>query len=182
MNYIDIAILIPLVYAAYKGFKKGLIIEVATLIALIAGVYGAIHFSFYVEGLLEDQTSIDQGYLPMVAMGLTFIGIVVGIHFLAKFIEKMVKLVALGLINRISGMVFSLIKMSLIISFALVMFNSVNKQFNILSKESISTSLLYSPFSSVGPTLLPIVTESKWYKEINVDQEINNVVNSVEID
>ena len=45
MNFIDVLILIPVIYAAWKGFKHGLIIEVFTLLALVVGIYAGIHFS-----------------------------------------------------------------------------------------------------------------------------------------
>ena len=45
MNYLDIIIAIPLVWGIVIGFKKGFVIEIASLIAILAGVYGSIHFS-----------------------------------------------------------------------------------------------------------------------------------------
>ncbi len=45
MNYIDLIIAIPLVWGVFVGFKNGLIIEVASLAALLLGIFGAIHFS-----------------------------------------------------------------------------------------------------------------------------------------
>lgn len=51
MNYIDIILLLPLLYGAYRGFSRGLIIEVATLLGLLLGVYIAIKFSGYTGGL-----------------------------------------------------------------------------------------------------------------------------------
>ena len=45
MNYIDIVILLFLLYGAFRGFSKGLIIEVATLAGLILGVFIAIRYS-----------------------------------------------------------------------------------------------------------------------------------------
>jgi membrane protein required for colicin V production len=44
LNLLDIIILIPLLLFAYNGYKKGLIIEIATLIALVLGIYASIHF------------------------------------------------------------------------------------------------------------------------------------------
>jgi membrane protein required for colicin V production len=49
MNSIDILLIIPLVYAAWKGFKHGLIIEVFTLLALFVGIYVGIHFSDFMS-------------------------------------------------------------------------------------------------------------------------------------
>ena len=39
VNYIDVIILLPLVYGAYKGFSQGLIVEMSTLFALVLGVF-----------------------------------------------------------------------------------------------------------------------------------------------
>lgn len=182
MSYVDIAILIPMLYAAYKGIKKGFIIEIATLIALIVGIYGALHFSFYTEGLLTDKTDLNAKYVPLTAMALTFIALVIGIHFLARFIEKLVKLVALGLVNRIFGMVFSLTKMGLIISFLLVFINSLDEKYNLIAAETKQNSMLYEPFSAFGPMILPMVTESSWYTDFNLDKQIDEVINSVDLD
>ena len=50
MNYIDIVILLFLLYGAFRGFSKGLIIEVATLAGLILGVFIAIRYSPFTKG------------------------------------------------------------------------------------------------------------------------------------
>ena len=58
MNYIDIVILLFLLYGAFRGFSKGLIIEVATLAGLILGVFIAIRYSPFTEGILKDFLNI----------------------------------------------------------------------------------------------------------------------------
>ena len=45
MNFLDILILIPILYGAYKGFKHGFVIELFTLLAILVGIYVGIHFS-----------------------------------------------------------------------------------------------------------------------------------------
>ena len=52
MHYIDIVILIPLLWGAYRGFMKGFIVSISTFLALILGVYGAINFSDFVSKFL----------------------------------------------------------------------------------------------------------------------------------
>ena len=44
VNYLDIIFIVPLIWAGFRGFKKGLIIEVSTLIAFGLGIWGGIHF------------------------------------------------------------------------------------------------------------------------------------------
>ena len=46
MGILDIVLGLLLIYGLYKGLKNGLFVEIASIIALIAGLYGAIHFSY----------------------------------------------------------------------------------------------------------------------------------------
>ena len=48
MNTLDIIFLIPLLWFAYKGFVNGLVVELASLIALLLGVYLSFRFSVFV--------------------------------------------------------------------------------------------------------------------------------------
>lgn len=55
VNYIDVIILLPLVYGAYKGFSQGLIVEMSTLFALELGVFISLRYAVNVEGLFESS-------------------------------------------------------------------------------------------------------------------------------
>ena len=52
MNIFDIVIAALLIFGFVRGVMKGLFVEVASLVALIAGVYGAIHFSYFIGDFL----------------------------------------------------------------------------------------------------------------------------------
>ena len=73
MNYIDIILAIPLLWAIYMGFTKGFIIEITSLIALFLGVYGAIHFSYYIS----DSMKLSSAYSPLISFAITFLIIVI---------------------------------------------------------------------------------------------------------
>ena len=53
MNKIDILLLVILAFGAVRGFMRGVIIEMASLLAIVIGIYGAIHFSFFTASLLD---------------------------------------------------------------------------------------------------------------------------------
>ena len=55
MAIIDIIIGALLLFGLIRGFSKGLFVEVASLVALVAGVYGAIHFSNFAAEFLENK-------------------------------------------------------------------------------------------------------------------------------
>ena len=56
MNYLDIIIIVLVLIFGIGGWRKGIIIEIATLLALILGLYGAFHFSdFTAEQLVQHK-------------------------------------------------------------------------------------------------------------------------------
>jgi membrane protein required for colicin V production len=160
MNYIDIIIAIIFAWALFRGFKNGLFIEVASVAALILGIWGAIRFSGYTANKLEEMFDMQTEYLGLIAFILTFIGIVVLIHFLANAMDKLMKAVALGFVVRILGMVFAVIKSALIISIVLVIIETIDQKAHFLPQEKIGESRLYRPVADFAPMLFPIIEGS----------------------
>jgi membrane protein required for colicin V production len=151
MNYIDIILAIPLLWALYRGFTKGFIIEIASLIAIILGVYGSIHFSYFISNRLN----IHSSYSHLIAFAITFLLIVIIIFLLAKLLEKSINLIALGFFNKLAGAFFCLLKYAFILSVLLMFFNKCNSKISIISDKTKKESLLYKPVSWLAPTIIP---------------------------
>ncbi|RXQ89044.1 CvpA family protein [Ancylomarina salipaludis] len=153
MNILDIILGIPLIYAIYKGFTKGFIYEVATLLALILGVYGAIHFSDFTAEVIQDTFKYQSQYMKYISFIVTFIVIVIGIHLIGKIIDKVVEAVALGFVNRLFGVAFGLLKGIIILSIVVHLINYVNDRFSFISEEKKKESLLYEPLTYISDSL-----------------------------
>jgi membrane protein required for colicin V production len=155
VNSIDIILGIALLYAAFKGFKKGLIYQAASLAALVLGIFGAIKFSDYTASLLTEKLDITTQYLPILSFAITFIGIVIVVHLLAGFLEKIVDAVAMGVVNRIMGLVFGIIKAVFILSVFLVLLVGFDKNEKLLTPSKKEGSVLFGPVFVIAPTLFP---------------------------
>lgn len=153
MNAIDLIILIPLLWAAYIGFKKGLVIEVATLLALAGGIYAGLHFSNYASELLS--TKIEAKLLPIVSFAVTFLVVVILIFMLGRLLEKAVNLVALKLVNKVLGAIFGMLKAFVIVSVLLLIFDHINNQYQLLEQKTTAGSVLYRPTVETTQNLLP---------------------------
>ena len=153
MNILDILIGIPLIYATYKGFTKGFIYEIATLVALILGVYGAIHFSDFTAEIIQDTFKYESQYMEYISFIVTFIAIVIGINLIGKVMDKVVEAIALGFLNRLLGVAFGLLKGIVILSIVVHLLNYVNDRFNFISQEKKKESLLYEPMAYISDTL-----------------------------
>lgn len=161
MNYIDIILAIPLLWAIYKGFRKGLIIEIASLVALLLGIYGSIHFSDYVSDYLKTSFHLKTAYLHVISFGLTFILIVIIVYTIAWLIEKLVDLVALSFVNKLAGSLFSLIKMAFILSVILYFINTLDSKKTFISESKRNSSVLFVPVSNLAITFIPAINNIK---------------------
>lgn len=156
MSYFDLIVAVPLLWAGFQGFKKGLIIELASLIALLFGIYGAIGFSDFTGQYLVKFFSVEQKYLSLIAFVITFLAIVVAVYALAKILERVVKLAALGIVNRIAGLVFSVSKVLLILSFIIYLSDYVFlREKKKQTPPWLKDSLLYQPLQKAAGTIFP---------------------------
>ncbi|MBE9467210.1 MAG: CvpA family protein [Bacteroidetes bacterium] len=155
MNYFDLIILVPLLWSAYKGFSKGFIHSVASFGALLLGIFGAIKFSDITSQYLIQNFDFNPNYLPIVSFAVTFVLIVVAVHFVAILIDKLIKAIALGFINRILGSLFGIAKIAFIISIILVIVNGLDKNLKFISPKLKQSSILYKPLSNFAPSIFP---------------------------
>jgi len=157
MNYIDIIILAFIAWAVYRGFKNGLFVEIASIAALVLGIWGSLRFSWFTQNKLIEYFDMQGEYLGLIAFIITFIVIVVLIHFLAKVLDKLLKAVALGFAVRITGVLFAVLKTTLIMSIIFVFLNTIDQKAGFLPEDKIAESKLYNPIADFAPLLFPII-------------------------
>jgi len=160
MNIIDIFLLLPILWFGYKGFTKGFIIEIASLAALMLGIYGGIHFSNFASVYLSKWFDIKSDYLPLVSFSVTFLLIVIIVFLIAKGVDKLVKSAALSLPNRIAGAVLGAIKTILIIGVILLLVNKYDKEGTYLKEEIRNKSLLYDPMTNLVVKIYPSISST----------------------
>lgn len=161
MNVIDIIIAVILIFAAVRGFMTGLFSAIASLLAIVLGVFCAIHFSYYVEYALNDSV-LDWSHQTnkIVAFAVTFLVVVLGVIFIGKLLTKLADITALGLLNKVLGGVFGALKWSLLLSVIFLLFDKFNKTIPFVNKKMLDNSVLYYPVKSMVPTLFPSVMDN----------------------
>lgn len=157
MNVFDIVITIVLVFGFVRGLIKGFFVEIASLVALIGGVYGAIHFSDYAASYLKESVSWSEKQISLAAFALTFIVIIVLVSLAGKLLTKLADFAALGIINKILGGVFGFLKYALILSVFFIFFQKMNKTISFVKQETLNESLLYGPIKSIIPAIIPSI-------------------------
>lgn len=160
MNYLDIIILLLLGLAAWRGFKKGLIIELFTFLALFFGLYAGIHFSDFASRWLTEDVGLTSKYVPAIAFTITFLAIGAMVYFAGKALEKVVQAVQLSVLNKLGGILFSMIKMTFFIGGGILLLQSYDERSDFIDEETKEGSLLFYPIQKLTTGTIPAFKES----------------------
>jgi membrane protein required for colicin V production len=151
MSYFDIIVGILLILAALKGLKNGLVKELAGLAALLLGIIFAVQFSDrtseFLSGFFHTQ------YMGVIAFLLTFVLVVVIVHLIAHVLHRLINAVALGVFDRILGLVFGVVKAGFIISIVLLGLEIFGLEESIVTPREQLRSKLYPPVKNAAPMI-----------------------------
>ncbi|XLS29053.1 CvpA family protein [Flavobacteriaceae bacterium M23B6Z8] len=161
MNFFDIVLGGLILFGAVRGLIKGLFVEIASLLALILGIYGAIHFSYYVGDYLAQRVEWQEKYISLVSFAITFIVIVLAVGYAGKLLTKIADFAALGILNKILGAVFGGLKIAVILGAVLVFFDRTNNTIEFVDKETTNDSILYSPVRELGAFVFSLVLKER---------------------
>ncbi len=159
MIIIDIIIAGLLIYGFVRGLMKGLFVEVASLVALIGGIYGAIHFSYIVADYLKNTLTWKEQYIQLTSFAITFILIVLGVSLLGRVLTKIADFAFLGWLNKLAGGIFGLAKKALILSVIFLFIEKFDSVYQIIGEETKEKSILYRPVRDLLPRLFPEFTD-----------------------
>lgn len=137
MNYLDIIILIPAIWAGFRGFKNGLVKEVFSLIAFIAGIWCACNFS----GTLA--SNLDSPAAPLTAFAIIFVAALVATYFVGRFIDRVIKIVVPDFVDRLCGICFGVLKVLMVCSIFLFFIQKADSKGLLLKTSVVQESVLY---------------------------------------
>ncbi|WP_308993659.1 CvpA family protein [Mariniflexile litorale] len=155
MNVLDIILLAFLVLGLVRGFWRGFFVEIASLVALVAGVYGAFHFSSFASEFLKEKVDWNENTVNIVAFVGTLMLIVFAIALAGKALTKIADFAALGLFNKLLGAFFGGLKITVILSAVLIVFEKMNATILYTTEADKESSVLYQPIKSIIPLIFP---------------------------
>ena len=112
---IDILFVVLVIFAAIKGFQRGLIIAVFSILAIVIGLSAAIKLSAIAAIHIGTAVRVSDKWLPVVSFIAVFLTVVILVRLVAKIIEKTFRLGMLGGMNRLGGVLFYILLYTFII-------------------------------------------------------------------
>ena len=166
MNTVDIVLGIFLLYGLVRGFFRGFLTELASLVGLIAGIYGAIHFSYYAGEFLSQHVDWDIEIINLASLAITFLIIIFVVSLVGKMLTKVADFAALGIVNKLLGAIFGLLKSAFVASVIIMFFVTSNKTLEFVETETLEESVLYEPVAVIAPIILPSIIKQVKEKDL----------------
>lgn len=147
---------------------------IASLLALVLGILGAVRFHEKMGELLRSWFDVNPEHLNILSFAVTFILIVIIVHLVAFLVDKLIKAVALNFINRLAGMGFGVLVSAFIISIILLPISAANSKKSFISDKTIEGSLLFEPMSKLAPAVFPYLKRAEFREWLPVKESDDN--------
>lgn len=142
MNYLDIIIGIILILFALGGLKNGIIREAFSLVAFVAGIYGAMKFSDMVGKWLGNIIEVSAEWMSVISFIIVFVALAFIINWLGGLLAKFIQSLNLGFVDKIGGIVFGIAKGFLLVGVLILLLDFFGIK-DVLNEETRKGSKLY---------------------------------------
>ena len=146
----DLIYLVILALAAWNGYRRGLVVGLFSLIAVIIGLAAAMKLSVVVAGYIGKAVKVSEEWLPLISFLLVFIVVIILVRLVAKAIEKGLQFAMLGWLNRLGGVLLYVILYTIVLSILLFYL----EQMGFIHTHSMEASKTYPFVKPWGPKLL----------------------------
>ena len=136
--------------AFIKGYSKGLIVALFSLVAFIAGLAAALKLSAIVGQSLQNNYNLHTKWLPVLSFFIVFVTVVLLVRLGAAFIKKTVSLVFLGWVDKMGGILLYAILYLMI--YSVILFYAY--QIHLVSVAAVNESSTFKHIYPFGPTVI----------------------------
>lgn len=155
MNVFDIIVYLALAWAVFNGWRRGFLLQMMSLVAVIAALYFAAQYGSELERIL----AINVGVEGVVGFIIIFVGALIITAIGGYVLRAVFRFAGLGVADVLLGILFSVAKLGLIVSVLFSWFASVNKNYDWVSKQTVEESRWFKPISEVTDKLTPYFNE-----------------------
>ena len=159
MNILDIILLVCFVPAIFQGIRKGFIAQAVSIISIVLGIWASARFANIVSSWIAQYITASEQVLKVVAFALILVLVFLALAALGKMLEGMFKLVMLGWLNKLLGVIFALLKTGLIVGLVIMAFSFLNDNFRFVQESVLNESVLYPPLKKLAFEVFPYLKD-----------------------
>ena len=159
MSTPDIIILLCFLPALIRGVMKGFIEQAVALVSLVLGAWLAFKFSTVVGEWLQPFFKVSETVMHVISFAVIMIAVVLVLFVIGKLLTGISKIVMLGWLDRLLGLVFALLIAGLLVGIGIILFDTLNAKFELVDNAVLDEAVLYSPLRAIAYTVFPYLKE-----------------------
>jgi membrane protein required for colicin V production len=152
---LDSIITIACILAFYRGWKKGIVSAILSMIGVFAGTILSLKLSHFVAEYSLSKHILNTQYVLPIAFILIFIATILLFRFVIKAIEGLLKIAMLGWANRLIGAALYLFFTLFFVSALFWLANIVG----IITPEGKQDSKAYSFVEPIAPKAIELASK-----------------------
>jgi membrane protein required for colicin V production len=164
MNWLDIIIVCLAAVGLVKGLIDGMIRQIVSLVAFVAGIYLCHEVAEWLSGFLSQFDWYPKNYIGFTSYFIGFVLIVSVVIFAGKIVHKIISATPLSIFNHLTGGILGLVLMLLFISLVFNIIEVLDKNSSLLAQELKVESRFHYMIKNIIPSLLP----GNLFKQLNV--------------
>lgn len=155
MGILDIILLICFIPALVHGIRKGFIEQIVSIVSIFAGAWLAFKFTAPLSTWLTQFINLEAKILHVLCFALVVVLVVLILFLIGRILTGTLKLVSLGWINSLLGILFALLKTALVIGLIIFVFDSLNSKWVIINPEILKDSVVYTALRDASLKVFP---------------------------
>ena len=151
MNVFDLIIYLALAWAVFNGWRKGFLLQLVSFVAIAAAIYCAIKYGVEAGAMLglEGTTASIAGFLAI------FLAAIIVVTVAGHLLRAVLRFSGLGAMDVVLGVLFSVLKVGLIVGVMFSWFTTINNNYSLVEKQTIEESRWITPTVEVVGRLTP---------------------------
>lgn len=155
MAILDIILLICFIPAIVMGISKGFVKQLIEVAAILIGAWAAFHFSNTVSAWMSQYLTFSDKVLHIICFTIIFIVIALLLNLLGELLTKVIKIIALGWLNRLLGLFFGILKVALVLGLIIMVFEGINTTFHIVKEGMLNDAVVYQGMKHFAENVFP---------------------------
>ncbi len=156
MNVTDVVLLLALGAAGFRGYQRGFIVSLLSIVAFWVAIVMAFMFLDWGVQFLDDMVEGFTGLLPYMAFVLIFVVVAIAINVAGKLLKTTIDLTLLGKFDSFAGSILAILTWAFGISLLMWLTGKFGYEVPLDWSEG---SLLYSKIQSMAPAVIDVFSE-----------------------
>ena len=151
MNVIDLLVCLVLLVALWNGWRRGFILQVCSLAAIVVAIWLAARFG----AAAGEALHIDPAYAPAAGFTAVLVAAVLAVAVLARILRKLFRFAGFGLLDTLLGILVAVVKYVLLLSVLFAAIDRFNVDYALIPAETVASSRTWHPIRDLSHSLLP---------------------------